>query len=506
MTSTLVSTSESASRTATEIGTTAVGPRPVPELGPPIPRGTPDSTTVELDNGLSVLAIRRPSTPLVELRLRIPFAQDRVAPRVHAARAEVLASALLLGTSRRTRAEVDADIAAVGGHLEAHVDAQKLSVTGSVLAPGLPTLVEVLAEVLTDAAFRGKDVRGERARLVEHLAISLTQPSVIARRHLQHKRFGNHAAAWDTPMPEDVAEVTPKNVRKLFRRQVVPRGAILVLVGDLDPAAVVAELATALDGWRSDATALELPTPPALVPAPLSVFDHSGAVQSQVRLSAPAAGRDDPSYPAQQLANLVYGGYFSSRLMENLREDKGYTYGASSSVSFWPGRAALTVSFDTNTESTAPALWEAWYELGRLVLTPPSVQEVDAARNYALGTLAASLATQAGYASMMINLASFGLDAEWLEGYRRAVAAATVDEVHAVARTLFAPSAFTGIVVGDLGRIRNDLAAVVPLEPLPAQTAPTETAPADSAPAEAVADEPVSDEPVSDEPVSGEGR
>jgi predicted Zn-dependent peptidase len=258
--------------------------------------------------------------------------------------------------------------------------------------------------------------------------------------------------------------VTPAAVRGLFRRQVVPTGSTLVLVSDLAPAKVLDQVAQALGEWGSDRSAIELSGPPPIVGGPLGAFDNPGAVQSQVRLSAPAVGREHDGYPAQQLANLIYGGYFSSRLVENIREDKGYTYGASSSTQFWPGRAGITVSFDTNTESTAAAIWEAYYELGRLALVPPSATEVDSARNYALGTLAASLATQAGYASMISNLAAYGLDATWLADYRKRVAAVTVDEVHAISRSIFAPTAFMGIVLGDLTTVGSALSAVLPVE------------------------------------------
>ncbi|WP_111766243.1 M16 family metallopeptidase [Nakamurella deserti] len=451
-------------RTAAQIGRTPLGARPVPALTAAVGAKNPRTVDTVLDNGLRVIAVRKAGTPLIEARLRIPFSATRVPAQVHSARAEMLAATLMLGTGTRDRQQVDADLAVVGGHLDASVDAQRLMVAGSVLSTGLPTLLAVLADSLTDPAFRSDEIRVERARLHEHLMISLSQPSAVARKHLQERRFGDHAAAWDTPLAEDVDAVTPAVVRSLFRRQAVPDGAVLVLVGDLSPARAVSQVAEALGDWRSDRAAVRMTPPPPVEPAPLAAFDNPGAVQSQVRLSAPAVGREHEGYPAQQLANLVYGGYFSSRLVENIREDKGFTYSASSSVSFWPGRAAVTVGFDTTTESTAAAVWEAQYELGRMALTPPSDAEVESARNYALGTLAASLATQAGYASMISQLAGSGLDGAWLDDYRAGVAAVTAAEVHELARTIFAPSAFMGVVVGDLTTVAAPLSAVLPVE------------------------------------------
>ena len=451
-------------RTAEQIGRTPVGPRPIPQLTQGSTAKIPKTADVTLASGLRLIAVRKPGTPLVEARLRIPFAGQRVSPQLHSARAELLAATLMLGTASRNRQQVDADLAVVGGHLNASVDSQRLMISGSVLSTGLPVLLAVLADTLTDAAFRSGDVRGEQSRLHEQLAIALSQPSTVARKHLQQRRFGDHPAAWDMPLAEDLDAVTLAAVRGLYRRQVVPAGSTLVLVGDLSPARIVDEVAKALGEWTSERSAVFLGSPPPIIGGPIGAFDRPGAVQSQVRLSAPAVGRDHDGYPAQQLANLIYGGYFSSRLMENIREDKGYTYGASSSTQFWPGRAAITVSFDTNTESTAAAIWEANYELGRITLVPPSTAEVDSARNYALGTLATALATQAGYASMISNLAAYGLDAKWLADYRKRVAAVDVDEVHSLARSIFAPSAFMGVVVGDLSVIGSALSAVVPVE------------------------------------------
>ncbi len=453
------------SRSADEIGRTPLGARPIPELAEANQATAPESAERVLDNGLRVVAVRKPGTPIIEARLRIPFGGGAQPARRHSARAELMAAGLLLGTGSRNRQQVDGDLALVGGSLDASVDSHRLMVAGSVLSTGLPVLLDVLADTLTDAAFRPVDVRVEQARLHEHLLISLSQPGTVAGRLLQHRRFGNHRAAWDMPLVEDLDQVTPAAVRAMFRREVVPRGSTLVLVGDLDIAATLDQVARALEPWTSEASAAVLTTPPQIAAGPIGVHHRPGAVQSQVRLSASAVGRSEEGYAAQQVANLIYGGYFSSRLVENIREDKGYTYGASSSTSFWPGRAAITVAFDTNTESTAAAVWEAQYELGRMALIGPTQTEVDSARNYALGTLAAALATQAGYASMISNLMAYGLGTEWLTGYRHAVAAVTVEEVHAMARRVLAPAGFMGVIVGDLDVVGPSLAGILPTEP-----------------------------------------
>lgn len=437
-------------RTAEEIGKSPAGPRQIPPMTLTTRTRAPSLARAELDSGLTVIAVRKPRSPLVEVRLRVPFAGTTP---LHSARAEMLVSTMLLGTSSRDREQVDADLAAVGGHLDASVDPQRLMVTGSVLSTGLPVLLEVLADCLTDPAYRKNDVVGERERLVEHLAISVTQPSTVAHIFLQQRRFGDHPAAWDMPDAELVAGIGPAALRGLHTKALVPRGSTLVLVGDLSPTKAIAAVAAALSGWSGgpDARARTLKAPPAIIGDDLLAHHREGAVQSQIRLSGPAVPRTNPRYPAHQLANLVYGGYFSSRLVENIREDKGYTYSARSSLEFWPETAAVTVAFDTTTPSTAPALLEARYELGKISLLAPTADEVNSARNYALGTLATSLSTQSGLASTLSMLAGLGLDESWLRDHPGNLAAVTVDDVAAAAASMLAPARFTGVVVGDLG-------------------------------------------------------
>jgi zinc protease len=172
-------------------------------------------------------------------------------------------------------------------------------------------------------------------------------------------------------------------------------------------------------------------------------------VQSQLRLSAPAVRRDHPSYAALQLTNLVFGGYFSSRWMENIREDKGYTYGAHSGVEFVADGAVLTVETDVASDVTAAALLETRYELGRLVAVPPTAAEVDAARAYAVGSLLISLDNQGGLASTLAALAADGLGIEWLRTHPARLEAVTPEQVSEAALDFFAPATFTGVVVGD---------------------------------------------------------
>ena len=446
-------------RTAEEIGRTELGPRPLPALGSTRAVPLPDVVEQVPANGLRVLAAHRPGVPMVELRLRVPFA-DPGTRSDHPAVAELLSSTLLTGTATRDRVTIDDELAAVGADLSVTVDPERLLVGGSGLADGLPELLAVLGDVLTAAAHPDAEVARERERLVERITVARAQPRTIAREALQRRRFGEHPITREMPQADDVAAVTPEQVRALQAGSLVPRGATLTLVGDIDTADALAAVEDALSGWSSPAGARELDAPPAIVPADLLLVHRPGSVQSQLRLSAPALSRRDPRYAALQLANLVFGGYFSSRWMENIREDKGYTYGAHSGPEFVPGGAVLDVETDVASDVTAAALLETRYELGRLTAVPPTAEEVEAARAYAVGSLLISLDNQGGLASTLSALAAEGLDVEWLRGAPARLEAVTVEQVAEVALEFFAPAAFTGVVVGDVDVIGPGLRAL----------------------------------------------
>ncbi|MEU6646582.1 pitrilysin family protein [Saccharomonospora sp. NPDC046836] len=444
-------------RSAEAIGRTALGPRELPSLGEQRAAGELAHADTVLGNGLRVLAVRKANVPTVELRLAIPFAGED--PR-HAATAEVLAETIATGTRRRDRIAIDTELALIGGDLGTGVDPEHLSISASSLANGLPTLLDVLADVLTEASYVDNEVSRESARIVERLAVARTQPRVIAREALQRHRYGDHPYTREVPEPDDVAAVTPEAVRALHARAVLPRGSVLVVVGDIDPDAVVGDIGIALGGWQSEQAAESLPTLPDLSGGDILLVPRAGAVQSQIRLSAQALSRTDPRYPALQLANLAFGGYFSSRLVENIREDKGYTYSAHSGFEFTDSKATVQVEADTANEVTAAALLETRYELGRLGLVPPTDADVESVRQYAIGSLLIGSSSQSGLASQLVGLAVVGLGVEWLAAHPQRVASVTTDEVAQAALDFFAPSRFSGVVVGDADILAPQLSAL----------------------------------------------
>ncbi len=418
-----------------------------------------------LDNGLRVLAVRRPGVPLVEARLRVPFAGPSGKRAVgFTAKAQLLGETMLMGTDRRSAAQIAVDLQSLGGSLSASVDADRLSVGASALSSGLPALLQLVGELLTGASYPKHEVEGERDRLAHELTIYRSQPGVIAREALLERLYGDHPYGHELPTSAEVAEVRPADVRSLHRRYVAPAGSVLVLVGDLSPARALAQVEQALSGWQTEGRDVVVTDVPRRRPGPALLVDRPGAVQTSLRLAGPAPRRTDPDHAALSLANLVLGGYFSSRWVANIREDKGYTYSPHSAVEHPAGGSRITLATDVATEVTAPALVETLYELGRVASLPVSQAELDRARRYAVGALALSTSTQAGLAGTLTVLAAAGLGVEWLREHPERLGGVTVEQAHEAAATYLAPTALTTVLVGDAERVEQPLLAVTALE------------------------------------------
>ncbi|AGL20779.1 pitrilysin family protein [Actinoplanes sp. N902-109] len=430
----------------------------LPDLVPDSKIKLPKQAERTLGNGLTVIAVRRPAVPLVELRLRVPFGKAPLA------RATLLSQAMFTGTSTMSSVDIAAELQAVGGGLSAGLDPDWLLLSGNALASGLDRMLEILAGVLTDATLPGEEVGIERDRLVDNIQVAQSQPAHLARVALLKRVYGRHPYAVQTPEADQVRGVRPGQLRALHADRVRPDGSVLVLVGDLNPEKAIDAAEKALSDWSGAARDAVVPPAPAITPGPLVLADRPGSVQSSLRMALPAVPRTHPDYAALQLANLVFGGYFSSRWVENIREDKGYTYGPHTAIEHLLAGSALVVAAEVATEVTGPALLETRYELGRIASLPPGEDELEQARRYALGTLRLSMSTQAGLAGLASVYASFGLRLDYLTEHSAALSAATREQVAEAASRYLAPARAVTVVLGDADRVEGQLAALTSVE------------------------------------------
>ena len=437
-----------------------VAPRAVPPLGAVRRAKLPSVAERVLDNGLRVVAVRRPSVPVVQARLRVPTAVRKDADL---ARARLLERSMLLGTSTRSRADIAETLQRIGGSLHVSGDADRMQLSGETLSPELPLFLELLADVVSDAVYPEEDVEGEQERLAEQTRRSLSQPGTVADEAWLRSAFGTHPYGREYPTPEELLALRGRSLRAAHRRRMVADGSLLVLVGDLSPARALDRAAAAFTVWDAPGRGSTVPRVPRWEPGPVELVDRPGAVQSNLRVGGPALARTDPSYAALEIANALFGGYFSSRLVRNIREDKGYTYSPRSSLQHAARESFVFLQAEVATEVTAPALLEVGYELGRLAALPPTDQEVRDTAQYLIGSLALSTATSSGLAGTLLVLLSQGLDISWLRDHPQRLLKVTADAVHDVAREVFAPSGLRTTVVGDAELVTEPLGRLGPV-------------------------------------------
>jgi predicted Zn-dependent peptidase len=439
--------------------TATTGPRELPALETNRELVLPPDAERTLPNGLTVIAIERRSVPLVELRLRVPVARTTL-DLPFLARAALLSQTLFSGTPDMSTADIAAALQSVGGALNASLDADRLLVSGNGLASGLPRILGILADVMTTATYPESEVTTERARLIDRIQVARSQPSHLARVALLRRVYGEHPYAVQTPEISDLTEVGSADLAAVHAARVHSAGATLIIVGDIDRKATLDLAEEALGGWAGAGSDEALPPVPPLVPGPVVLADRPGSVQSSVRLALPAVPRRHPDHAALQLANLIFGGYFSSRWVENIREDKGYTYSPHSVVEHSLAGSSLILSAEVATEVTAAALLETWYELGRVATTPPSEEELEQARQYALGSLLLGMSTQAGLAGLAVTYAGYGLRLDFLAEHTARLASATREQVAAAAASYLAPSRAATVVLGDADVVEASLATL----------------------------------------------
>ncbi len=451
--------------------TAVAGPRELPALEENRPLVVPASTERTLPNGLTVIVVERRSVPLVEVRLRLPFGRD-VLDQPFVARAALMSQTLFSGTETMSTVDIAAALQAVGGAFSAGVDADRLLISGNGLASGLSRILEIVSEVLRGATYPDDEVTTERGRLLDRLRVAQSQPSHLVRVALLRRMYGTHPYAVQTPEAADVVDLGTADMLSLHQMRVHPAGAVLVIVGDVEADAALDQAEAALGGWDGAGAADVTPPTPDLVTGPIGLTDRPGSVQSSVRLALPAVGRTHPDHAALQLANLVFGGYFSSRWVENIREDKGYTYSPHSVVEHSMAGSATILSADVATEVTAAALLETWYELGRVATTVPSVDELEQARQYAVGSLLLGMSTQAGLAGLATTYAAYGLRLDFLAEHTARLSAATRDEVVAAGATYLAPAKAATVILGDASLIESSLGTLSTVERLTAAPSP----------------------------------
>ena len=428
-------------------------PRPGPV--PPLRVGRP--TQAVLDNGLDAMVVSRPSVPRVELRLTVPAG---AAVGSSAAASELLRAGILLGTRDLNQEEVSESIQRLGGSLQVQQDQDRLHISASALSEAEEELYRLIFAVTTEPRFPADELETERVKLIEGLRIARATPQFLAGEKLQQLVYGDHPYGRPVPGESAIHKTTRRQLQDLHLTTFVPGASQITVVGDVEPRRTLARLRSAFGTWSGPRRAVKVPRVHPRVLPEVTFIDRPGSVQTVILTGASGPPVGHPDQIPLALASAVLGGSFSSRLMSNLREDKGYTYSPHSMSDAHLRDSLIGAELDVRTEVTAASFVELNYELGRLTSVEVEPDELEETRNYLAGVRVIFLQTQAGLASSLSQVRAHGLDHRYLEGYSKRLAAVTPSELRRAAARYLAPTNLTTVMVGDANLAAEALSRV----------------------------------------------
>jgi zinc protease len=429
-----------------------------PNVGPTPSLNLPAVERHVLESGVEVLYMDNADVPLVQMNVIVK------AGRVHdpaemPGLASLTAAMLDRGAGGRNALELSDAFDFLGARF--FVSAQEHHTLLGLRAPAsrFGAAVDLLADVLLRPHFEEAEIERLRAERITSLIRRHDEPLAVAQQAFGDLVLGTEHP-YARPSVGTVEFLRSANRRALadfHSRMFVPGRTSIVMAGAVTDD-VLGALDRALAEWpaNGDVSDAALPEPPAPSDTRVILIDNPGAAQSVIRIGHTGPTRTDEEYYAIQVMNTILGGSFTSRLNQNLREEKGYTYGANSAFDFLPHTGRFWAGASVFTGVTASSIVEFLNELNA-ISQPMDDEEVDRARNFLAMRYPQNFQSVSRMAAMLTELVLFDLEPSYLNEYPTRVLSVTNDAIAAAARQYVHPTNLTVVVVGDRAVIEDDI-------------------------------------------------
>jgi zinc protease len=431
----------------------------------------PKRTRALLSNGLEVILAESHSIPKFHGELFFRSGNAAVADRAPGL-AEMTATVVRTGTTKRVSRQIEEDLRRLGADLSSGAGADTSAISFAGLSEFAEPLLSLVNELVREASFPEGEFERERRQKLEEVKLERTQPGFLASERLRKVLFCANPYGQVSPSEAQVAAYKLDDLQSVYREFYTPENGILVLVGDFDPNEMLKTAEKVFGGWAGK----KPDSKPAAAPANprgrrVYLVHVPGAVQSQILAGCHAITRKHPDWVKLGLTNSLYGGAFNSRLVMNIREDKGYTYSPRSGVSALREHGYFSVSAAVRNDVVAASLTEIFYEMDKLRSIPVPEPELADAQNYLSGVFSMGLATQEGLLSQFSTVALNELPDDYLETYRQKVRALTPQDLLVTARKYLDSANMQIVVVGDRAQIEEQAALFGEVEIYDAQGA-----------------------------------
>ncbi len=432
-------------------------PKELPPYGADRPLPVPAIEKSTLPNGLLLWLVPRGGFPKVSMTLAVRGGRA-FDPEGLAGVSELLSATMKEGAGKRSARQIAEELQAIGGDLSVSSGADAFYLSASSLSPGAPRLLDLLASVALAPSFPADEVALAKENALQELDVAESTPDFLASKAFAEAVYGAHPYRTVAADRATIGKTTPELLRKEHARRFRPDAALLVVAGDFDAAATRAAVAKAFGAWKAAGDPLPpLPPSPPARPREIRLVDRPGSVQSTVVSGRPGPAATDPDFYDVLVANTLYSEAFSSRLVTNIREQKGYTYSPSGSFTSRRAGGLLEVQADVRNAVTGATLLEVFYELDRLAATKPTDEELAGAKRYQAGLYLLRNQVQSAVATTLAHDWVDGLPPEALGEFVPKVNAVTAEGVQAAGRRYFPAATQTVVVVGDAKEARPQL-------------------------------------------------
>jgi zinc protease len=447
-------------------------PDEMPGLLPEEPLAFPVFQEFRLANGLQVIHVQHAVQPIANLTLylRAGGADD---PVERAGRTAMAADLLDKGTTTRTAEQISEAIEGVGGSLRASADADFLTVSSTVLAEELPLAFDLVADISRRPTFPEDEFALVRQRTLSGLRAQLGQPGEIARRRFVQEVYGAGHPYGTSPTAGSVEAVTRQELIDLHARTFRPDAAVLVVAGAVDEAQARTLAERHFGDWQPGAA------PRAAVPAPaepgptrIALVHRPGSVQATLRIGHVGIRPDEPDFFPLQVMNRVLGGGFTSRLMQRLRDERGWTYGAGSAFTLPREVGVFSATTEVRTAVADSAVAEILAQLRTLRDEPVETAEMQSAVSFLVGNFPLTVETAGQIAGQIARARLVGRPLEHITEYRERIQAVTPEDLTRAARRHLDPDRTVVVVVGDAVELLPRLRAIAPVQLYDVEGAP----------------------------------
>jgi predicted Zn-dependent peptidase len=420
----------------------------------------PKAQETTLANGLRVVLLENHKVPTYTMQMVILSGGLADKPDYRGL-ASFTATLLREGTAKRSSKDIAEQADALGTTLGSGSGFSSFTstVTASGLVENIDQTMDIFADVVRNPAFPQQEVDKYKARTRAQLQLQRGSPQFLAQEQFSRAIYGDHPASLVAPPLDSIKKISSKDLADFHSVYYRPNNAILAIVGDVTLKEVFPKIEKAFGDWqKGDVPATSIPAAPAQAGSRIFLIDRPGSVQTVLQLGNLGIERNNADYFSLLLADRILGGGPAARLFLNLREDKGYTYGAYSNFGGSKFRGTWVSSSEVRTDVTEGAMKEFMYELKRLREEKVTAEELDNAKRAIVGSFALSLEQTQFLLQNIITQKLYDLPADYWDAYPQKVAAITAEDIQNIAQKYIDLDHLQIVAVGDASKARDILA------------------------------------------------